>query len=122
MALPIGTEEGFFFLRDLDDWQAGFFVFQVMFCGTAATIVSGAVAERMKLSAYVLGSLVLSGFIYPVFVHWSWGSALWPNDTAFLSSLGLCGFRRLDGLFMRPALDFARGLHGDRFKARQIWA
>lgn len=90
--LPIGTEEGFFFLRDLDDWQAGFFVFQVMFCGTAATIVSGAVAERMKLSAYVLGSLVLSGFIYPVFVHWSWGSALQPNDTAFLSALGFVDF------------------------------
>ncbi len=63
-----------------------------MFCGTAATIVSGAVAERMKLPAYVFGSLFMSGLIYPVFVHWVWGSALFANSTSFLSQMGFVDF------------------------------
>ncbi|MDR6819157.1 Amt family ammonium transporter [Neorhizobium sp. 2083] len=87
-----GTQSEFYFLRDLDSWQSAFFVFQVMFCGTAATIVSGAVAERMKLPAYVFGSLFMSGLIYPVFVHWAWGSALFPNASAFLSQMGFVDF------------------------------
>ena len=91
-ALPFGISENYFFLRHLTPWESGFFVFQVMFCGTAATIVSGAVAERMKLSAYVLGSLVLSGLIYPFFVHWAWGNALAPSEGAFLANLGFVDF------------------------------
>ncbi len=90
--LPIGIEDSFFFLRNLDSREAAFFVFQVMFCGTAATIVSGAVAERMKLAAYVLGSIFLSAFIYPVFVHWVWGAAMAPNSGAFLANLGFIDF------------------------------
>jgi ammonium transporter, Amt family len=88
----VGWQEDFYFLRSIQTEEAAFFVFQVMFCGTAATIVSGAVAERMKLPAYVFGSLALSGFIYPVFVHWAWGSVLFPNPTAFLSDLGFVDF------------------------------
>jgi Amt family ammonium transporter len=87
-----GRQSEFYFLRDLTSWQSAFFVFQVMFCGTAATIVSGAVAERMKLPAYVFGSLFMSGLIYPVFVHWAWGSALFPNASAFLSQMGFVDF------------------------------
>lgn len=90
--LPFGTDGDFFFLRNITTWEAGFFVFQVMFCGTAATIVSGAVAERMKLSAYVFGSLLLSALIYPIFVHWAWGSALTENGSAFLATLGFVDF------------------------------
>ena len=90
--LPFGWDSNFYFLTELNAWQAGFFVFQVMFCGTAATIVSGAVAERMRLSAYVLGSVFLSAIIYPVFVHWAWGSALMPNSSAFLAELGFVDF------------------------------
>ncbi|MBP1849820.1 ammonium transporter [Rhizobium halophytocola] len=90
--LPIGIDSHYFFLDHLSTWEAGFFIFQVMFCGTAATIVSGAVAERMKLSSYVLGSVVLSGLIYPVFVHWAWGTALGPNEGAFLANLGFVDF------------------------------
>jgi Amt family ammonium transporter len=90
--LPFGLDSDFLFLRNMDTWQAGFFVFQVMFCGTAATIVSGAVAERMKLVAYVLGSVVLSALIYPIFVHWTWGAALGPNSGAFLGNLGFVDF------------------------------
>jgi Amt family ammonium transporter len=89
---PIGISDDFFMLNGLEPWEAGFFVFQVMFCGTAATIVSGAVAERMKLSAYVAGSIFMSAVIYPVFVHWAWGGALAPSSGAFLSNLGFVDF------------------------------
>jgi len=90
--LLMGWDADLYFLRDVDTRQAAFFVFQVMFCGTAATIVSGAVAERMKLPAYVFGSIVLSGFIYPVFVHWTWGSALFANPSSFLAGMGFIDF------------------------------
>ncbi|MCX8997846.1 ammonium transporter [Rhizobiaceae bacterium BDR2-2] len=90
--LPLGLDGRFFFLSDLDGWQATFFVFQVMFCGTAATIVSGAVAERMALTAYVIGTIVLSALIYPFFVHWAWGNALGGNDGVFLGNLGFVDF------------------------------
>ncbi len=90
--LPVGVDGDFFFLQRLDSWESAFFVFQVMFCGTAATIVSGAVAERMKLAAYVFGSIFLSAVIYPFFVHWAWGAALGPNSGAFLANLGFVDF------------------------------
>ncbi len=92
LALPVGIDANLFLLTGLDPWTAGFFVFQVMFCGTAATIVSGAVAERMKLPAYVLGSVIMAGFIYPVFAHWAWGSALGPSQGAFLGNMGFVDF------------------------------
>ena len=79
-------------LSDLTSHEAGFFIFQVMFCGTAATIVSGAVAERMRLWAYVVGSIFLSGLIYPIFAHWAWGAALGPNDGAILGNRGFIDF------------------------------
>ena len=79
-------------LQKITNYEAGFFVFQVMFCGTAATIVSGAVAERMRLSAYVIGSIFLSALIYPVFVHWAWGNALHDNSGAFLANHGFIDF------------------------------
>ncbi len=65
------------FAPNLDDpWKAGFFFFQAMFCSTSATIVSGAVAERMRFSSYLIGTMVLSGLLYPLFGHWAWGGAL----------------------------------------------
>jgi Amt family ammonium transporter len=57
------------------------FFFQVVFVATAMSIVSGAVAERMKLWAFLVFSIVMTGFIYPVQGHWSWGGG-------FLSDLG----------------------------------
>lgn len=74
-------------------WTAAFFFFQAMFCSTAATIVSGAVAERMRFSSYILGTLVLSGLLYPVAGHWTWGGALggpkgWLAERGFVDFAG----------------------------------
>lgn len=50
------------------------FFFQLVFCGTAATIVSGAVAERIKYVSFILFSFIMTMFIYPIVGHWIWGS------------------------------------------------
>ena len=62
-----------------------FLIFQTVFCATAATIVSGAMAERTKFSAYCIYSLIISLVIYPVSGHWIWGGG-------WLSSLGFHDF------------------------------
>lgn len=68
-----------------------FFLFQLMFCGTAATIVSGAVAERMKFGAYIVVTTVISTLIYPVFGHWAWGRSF-QEYQALSGWLGRIGF------------------------------
>ena len=90
--LPLGTDVELFLLQSIDSSTATFFVFQVMFCGTAATIVSGAVAERMRLRAYIVLSVILAALIYPLFTHWAWGNALTPSSGAFLANMGFVDF------------------------------
>ncbi|MGJ3265050.1 MAG: ammonium transporter [Salinarimonas sp.] len=90
--VPVGAETRLLLLDGLRPEEIGFFVFQVMFCGTAATIVAGAVAERMRLSAYVACALVTAAVIYPVFVHWTWGNARSPASGAWLADLGFVDF------------------------------
>ncbi|MDR1357598.1 MAG: ammonium transporter, partial [Tannerellaceae bacterium] len=59
--------------------KAGFLIFQTVFCATAATIVSGAMAERTKFSIYVVYTIVISVIIYPVSGHWTWGGGWLMN-------------------------------------------
>ncbi len=71
------------------------FIFQTMFCATAATIVSGAMAERTKFSMYFVYSIVISAIIYPIEGHWSWGGG-WLDSLGFHDFAGstvvhLCG-------------------------------
>ena len=54
-------------------WVFAFWLFQAVFAATAATIVSGAMAERTKFTSYLLYSLVLSALVYPISGHWIWG-------------------------------------------------
>ena len=72
-----------------------FFIFQTMFCATAATIVSGAMAERTKFSAYCIYSVIISLVIYPISGHWSWGggwlSALGFHDFAGSTAVHMVG-------------------------------
>lgn len=74
-------------------WTLTFWFFQSVFCATAATIVSGGVAERTRFSSYIIVSLVLSAVIYPISGHWCWGS-LWLGDAGagWLEGLGFTDF------------------------------
>lgn len=69
-----------------------FFLFQAMFVGTAATIVAGAVAERMRFQDYLYISALISCVIYPVSGHWIWGSALVGGDGGWLEQQGFVDF------------------------------
>lgn len=76
-------------------WGYTFWMFQVVFAATAATIVSGAMAERTKFSAYLIYSFLISLFIYPVFGHWAWGNLLNAGNAdsgAWLAKRGFIDF------------------------------
>ena len=83
-----------FFLSDFsvdgDPWVLAFWMFQVVFAATAATIVSGAMAERTKFSGYIMYSIFITGLVYPVFGSWAWGSLF--NGSGWLEGLGFIDF------------------------------
>ena len=84
---------GFFlsdFSPDGDPWVLAFWMFQVVFCATAATIVSGAMAERTKFVGYLVYTLVLSALIYPIFGSWAWGGLF--NGGGWLEKMGFIDF------------------------------
>lgn len=83
-----------FFLSDFkvggDPWVLAFWMFQVVFAATAATIVSGAMAERTKFTGYLVYSIFITGLIYPIFGSWAWGSLF--NGNGWLEGFGFIDF------------------------------
>lgn len=84
--------DNFFFDVKSQPSTVAFFIFQLMFCATASTIVSGATAERMKFSGYIFTSIICSAFIYPVFGHWVWYSGTAETQAGWLNQLGFTDF------------------------------
>ena len=76
---------------------ASTFVFNLVFCATTATIVSGAMAERTKFSAYCIYSAVISLFIYPIEAHWIWGGG-WLSQIGFHDYAGSCAIHMVGGI------------------------
>jgi len=92
----IGTD--LFFMKGIigtgggSEWGYTFMIFQTVFAATAATIVSGAMAERTKFSAYLVYSFFITLFIYPVFGKWAWGSLFNSNGAGWLQNLSTGAF------------------------------
>ncbi|TVM19971.1 diguanylate cyclase [Oceanidesulfovibrio indonesiensis] len=84
--------DGFIHALGADSLASSFFFFQAMFCGTATTIFSGAVAERMRFSSYLITAGVLSTLIYPVFGHWAWNGLGTGELTGWLGAMGFVDF------------------------------
>ena len=74
----------------LDDWHWNLLFFQMMFAATATTIASGAMAERIHFTAYIVSAIIVSGVIYPIFGSWAWGG-LFGGD-GWLKALGFIDF------------------------------
>ncbi len=77
------------------DWSN--FVFNLVFCATAATIVSGAMAERTKFLSYCIYSAVISAVVYPVEAHWIWGGG-WLSALGFHDFAGSCAIHMVGGV------------------------
>ncbi|ATP38765.1 ammonium transporter [Solibacillus sp. R5-41] len=72
----------------IDVENIGFFIFQAMFAATGATILSGAVAERTNIMAYIGIVFLMTSFVYPVVGHWIWSGSGWLTDLGFVDFAG----------------------------------
>ena len=80
--------------KDIEGQYLGleFFIYQLAFAATAATIVSGAMSERISLIPYITLSVFIGTMIYPVYGHWAWGGTFYQNDNGWLYTLGFRDF------------------------------
>jgi Amt family ammonium transporter len=111
------------FITDYQNFDYSDFIFNLVFCATAATIVSGAMAERTKFSAYCIYSIVISALIYPIEAGWVWNSNGWLAGLGFLDFAGSAAIHMVGGiagfmgaLFLGPRI----GKYGKDGKARAI--
>ena len=88
---------GFDIFTSYADFNWSAFVFNLVFCATAATIVSGAMAERTKFLSYCIYSGVISAFIYPIEAHWIWGGG-WLAQLGFHDFAGSCAIHMVGGI------------------------
>jgi Amt family ammonium transporter len=87
----VGSNQ-FFVGEDQSAYQISFFIFQMMFCGTSATLLSGAVAERMSFFGYICIAAILTAVIYPIIGHWAWASSYHNGNVGWLEQLGFVDF------------------------------
>ena len=108
------------------DWSS--FVFNLVFCATAATIVSGAMAERTKFSAYCIYSAVISAVVYPIEAGWVWNSQGWLAQLGFVDFAGGAAIHSVGGtaaligaIFLGPRIGkYELGKDGKVSKVRAI--
>ena len=108
---------------DFNDFNWSNFFFQLVFCGTCATIVSGAMAERTKFSAYCIYSAVISAVVYPIEAGWVWNAQGWLAQLGFVDFAGSAVIHMVGGIsaFIGAALLGARiGKYGKDGAPRAI--
>ena len=88
---------GFDIFTAYADFDFSGFVFNLVFCATTATIVSGAMAERTKFLSYCIYSAVISALIYPIEAHWIWGGG-WLAQIGFHDYAGSCAIHMVGGI------------------------
>ncbi len=88
---------GFDIFTAYQDFDFSNFVFNLVFCATTATIVSGAMAERTKFLSYCIYSGVISALIYPIEAHWIWGGG-WLSQLGFHDFAGSCAIHMVGGI------------------------
>ena len=88
---------GFDLFTAYESFDFSSFVFNLVFCATTATIVSGAMAERTKFLSYCIYSGVLSALIYPIEAHWIWGGG-WLSQMGFHDFAGSCAIHMVGGI------------------------
>ena len=88
---------GFDLFTAYDEFDFSSFVFNLVFCATTATIVSGAMAERTKFLSYCIYSGVISALIYPIEAHWIWGGG-WLAQLGFHDFAGSCAIHMVGGI------------------------
>ena len=111
----IGSEG--FFLADFSDANLVSWLFQMVFAGTAATIIAGAMAERTKINAYFAYSFIVGAVVYPIYGHWAWNGEGWLAELDFADYAGsgvvhmIGGFLALAGaIVVGPRKGFREGL------------